>query len=55
MKICLNMIVKNESHIIKETLINITNYLNIQYYVICDTGSTDNTKEIINYFLMKKK
>ena len=49
------MIVKNESHIIKETLINITNYLNIQYYVICDTGSTDNTKEIIQLFFNEKK
>lgn len=48
------MIVKNESHIIKETLINITNYLNIQYYVICDTGSTDNTKEIIQLFFNEK-
>lgn len=43
------MIVKNESKIIKETLSNILNY--IDYWIISDTGSTDNTVEIIeNYF-----
>lgn len=47
--ICLNMIVKNESHIIRETLESMKKY--IDYWVICDTGSTDNTKElIIEYF-----
>lgn len=44
-KICLNMIVKNESKIIKETLLNISKY--IDYWIISDTGSTDNTIEII--------
>ena len=44
-KICLNMIVKNESHIIETTLITILKY--IDYWVISDTGSTDNTIEII--------
>lgn len=44
-KFCLNMIVKNESAIIKETLINMSKY--IDYWVISDTGSIDNTIEII--------
>lgn len=51
MKICLNMIVKDESHIIEETLSNILKY--ISYWVISDTGSTDNTKEIIINFFKK--
>jgi GR25 family glycosyltransferase involved in LPS biosynthesis len=44
-KICLNMIVKNESKIIEETLNNVSKY--IDYWVISDTGSTDNTIEVI--------
>jgi tetratricopeptide (TPR) repeat protein len=53
--ICLNMIVKNESHIIETTLHNITNHIKIDYWVISDTGSTDNTIDIIvNYFNEKK-
>jgi len=45
--ICLNMIVRNESHIIEKTLKNICDNIAITYWVICDTGSTDNTKQII--------
>ena len=48
--ICLNMIVKNESHVIKNTLENLCKYINFSYYVISDTGSTDNTIEIIKSF-----
>ena len=48
--ICLNMIVKNESHVILNTLENLCKYINFSYYVISDTGSTDNTKEIIKLF-----
>ena len=47
MSICLNMIVKNEAHVIEETLENITNYINFAYWVICDTGSTDGTQATI--------
>jgi len=52
--ICLNMIVKNESHVIESTLENICKYLPITYYVISDTGSSDNTIEIINNFFKTK-
>jgi tetratricopeptide (TPR) repeat protein len=44
------MIVKNESHVIKNTLQNLCKYINFSYYVISDTGSTDNTIEIIKSF-----
>lgn len=50
--ICLNMIVKNEAHIIEETLETIYKY--IDYYIISDTGSTDNTKDVITNFFNKK-
>jgi glycosyltransferase involved in cell wall biosynthesis len=46
------MIVKNESHIILECLNSVYKY--IDYWVICDTGSTDNTKEIITNFFKEK-
>jgi len=51
---CLNMIVKNESHIIVETLKNLCSYFNFSYWVICDTGSTDNTKEVITDFFKER-
>jgi hypothetical protein len=46
--LCLNMIVKNESKIITrmfDTVVDI-----IDSYVICDTGSTDNTVEVITEY-----
>jgi len=52
--ICLNMIVRNESHIIEKTLKNICDNIAITYWVICDTGSTDNTKQIIEDFFKKQ-
>lgn len=51
-KLCLSMIVKNESHIIHECLNSI--WKEIDYWVIVDTGSTDNTKEIITDFFKEK-
>ena len=46
------MIVKNESHIIKECFDSL--YDQIDYWVIVDTGSTDGTQELIkNYFAEK--
>ena len=53
-KICLNMIVKNEGHIIGETLKRLVKQINFSYWVICDTGSTDNTREIIKEFFKKE-
>jgi len=52
--ICLNMIVKNESHIIEKTLQNLCDYIKFSYWVICDTGSEDDTTDIIKDFFNKK-
>ena len=52
--ICLNMIVKNEAHIIASTLENLCHYIHFDYWVIIDTGSTDNTKQIICDFFESK-
>ena len=51
---CLNMIVKNESHIIENTLEKLCKKIKFDYWVICDTGSTDNTPQIITDFFEKK-
>lgn len=50
-KICLNMIVRNESAIIERCLESALGH--IDYYVIGDTGSTDNTVDIIKNFFDK--
>jgi len=43
------MIVRDESHVILETLHSVSPY--IDYWVICDTGSKEDTKEKIqSYF-----
>lgn len=49
-KICLNMIVKNEAHVIKKTLENICSYIKFEDYIISDTGSTDGTEVVIKSF-----
>ncbi len=46
--VCLNMIVKNESHIIRRCLESVKDV--IDYWVISDTGSTDDTPQIIEAF-----
>lgn len=51
-KLCLNMIVKNESKIILRILSSVSDM--IDGYCICDTGSTDNTKELITEFFQEK-
>lgn len=48
-KVCLNMIVKNESKVIERCLASVKPI--IDYWVIVDTGSTDKTQEIIKNFL----
>lgn len=52
-RICLNMIVKNESKIILRLLDSVIDV--IDTYYICDTGSTDNTIEIIETFFQNKQ
>lgn len=53
--LCLNMIVRNESHVIRDTLRNLTDKVKIDYYVISDTGSTDDTVGIIRGFFEEKQ
>jgi hypothetical protein len=43
---------KNEEHCIKETLESV--YMYVDYWVICDTGSSDKTCEIIKNFFSEK-
>jgi tetratricopeptide (TPR) repeat protein len=50
--ICLNMIVKNESKIIERLLSSVSSI--IDCYCICDTGSTDDTVEVIERFFKSK-
>lgn len=51
-KICLNMIVKNESKIIQRLLLSV--FPLIDTYCICDTGSDDNTIELIETFFAER-
>ena len=53
MSLCLNMIVKNESHIIEDTFNKLLSKIKFDYYIICDTGSTDNTVELIETYFEK--
>ena len=48
--ICLNMIVKNEERIVVDTLTKLLTKIRWDYWVICDTGSTDKTREVITDF-----
>ncbi|MGH3561401.1 MAG: glycosyltransferase, partial [Mycobacterium sp.] len=43
--ICLNMIVRNEAHVIREALDSVAPY--ISWWVIVDTGSDDGTQDVI--------
>jgi hypothetical protein len=46
------MIVKNETHIIRECLESVAPY--IDYWIISDTGSTDGTQDLIKQFFAEK-
>lgn len=48
--ICLNMIVKNEAHLIVDSLNKLTKKILFDYWVISDTGSTDGTQGLIRTF-----
>ena len=51
-KLCLNMIVKNESRVIHRLLESVIPI--IDTYCICDTGSTDNTMDLIETFFKER-
>lgn len=51
---CLNMIVKNEAHVIEDTLNKLLEKMHFDYWVISDTGSTDGTQEIIKSYFKKR-
>ena len=54
MSICLNMIVKNEAHILPKTLPMLCQHFKFSYWVISDTGSTDGTQELIRAFFKER-
>ncbi|MEP7276814.1 MAG: glycosyltransferase [Betaproteobacteria bacterium] len=47
--LCLNMIVKNEAHVIRRCLDSVRPFLS--HWVVVDTGSTDGTQEIVRTHL----
>lgn len=49
--ICLSMIVKNEAPVIERCLASVLPL--IDYWVICDTGSTDGTQDVIKNFFSR--
>jgi hypothetical protein len=51
-KLCFGSMCKNEEHVIIDTLNSV--YKHIDYWVICDTGSTDNTCKLISDFFTEK-
>ncbi len=50
--LCLSMIVKNEIAILKRLFDSV--YQWIDYWVICDTGSTDGTQDFIKWYFREK-
>ena len=50
--ICFATMCKNEEHCIQNTLESV--YKHIDYWVVCDTGSTDRTCEIVKNFFEEK-
>ncbi len=47
--VCLNMIIKNESHVMERCLSSLMHF--IDYWVIVDTGSTDGTQDLVRHLL----
>lgn len=52
--ICLTMIVKNEAHLILECFKHLSKYINFDYWVINDNGSTDGTQKLIKDYFAEK-
>lgn len=50
--ISLSLIMKNEAHVLKRLLNSV--YPILDYYSVVDTGSTDNSKEIVKDFFLEK-
>ena len=50
--LCFATMCKNEEHCIKNTLESVYKY--IDYWIVCDTGSTDRTREIVTTFFEEK-
>lgn len=50
--ICLNMIVKNESHVLEELVAAVAPY--IHYWVVVDTGSTDGTQDLLRDLMARR-
>jgi hypothetical protein len=50
--ICFITMCKNEEHCIEKTLESVYKY--IDYWIVCDTGSTDNTCDIVKNFFREK-
>ena len=50
--LCFATMCKNEEHCIKDTLESVYKY--IDYWIVCDTGSTDKTCEIVKTFFEEK-
>ena len=50
--LCFITMCKNEEHCIKQTLESV--YKHIDYWVVCDTGSTDKTCDIVTEFFKEK-
>ena len=52
--ICLAMIVKNEGHLIVDTLKHLEKFIKFDYWAINDNGSTDGTQKLIQDYFEEK-